>query len=206
MGFARLAAGGEAGGGGVRAQNSVRRDFAEARLIFLQSPRGAAALLRLAVQKLCAVLGELGKNINDDIASLVRKGLSVQVQQALDTVRVVGNDAVHLGQIDLNDDPTTAASLFELINMIVDEMISNRRKLKKCTTSCQQINEMLFRSAAARQAIKLNALNVLCSEFLPRPLPLRCDPSRHFLIEHLHRQRLTKQIRKRNASLLDGMR
>jgi hypothetical protein len=82
----------------------------------------------LAVQKLCAVLGESGKNINDDIASLVKKGLSVQIQEALDIVRVIGNEAVHPGQIDLNDDRATAASLFELVNLIIEERISEPKR------------------------------------------------------------------------------
>jgi Domain of unknown function (DUF4145) len=110
--------------------DEIRADFDEAREIFFLSPRGAAALLRLAVQKLCAVLGEPGKNINDDIASLVKKGLSVQVQQALDIVRVIGNDAVHPGQIDLNDDSATAESLFELLNIIIEETISEPKRLQ----------------------------------------------------------------------------
>lgn len=104
-------------------------DYEEARTILELSPRGAAALLRLAVQKLCAELGEPGKNIDVDIASLVAKGLDPEVQQALDAIRVIGNEAVHPGQIDLRDDRDAALQLFDLINFIVDQTISRRKKV-----------------------------------------------------------------------------
>jgi hypothetical protein len=103
----------------------VLRDFEEAREIVNPSPRGAAALLRLCVQKLCKHLGEKGKNIDDDIASLVAKGLNPLVQQSLDIVRVVGNEAVHPGVLDLKDDRGTALLLFDLVNAIAEQMISH---------------------------------------------------------------------------------
>jgi hypothetical protein len=101
----------------------IKADYEEAATICVSSPRGAAALLRLAIQKLCIHLGGSGENLNQDIALLVRNGLPVQVQQALDVVRVIGNNAVHPGQIEANDH-VLAAQLFPLVNVIVEYMIA----------------------------------------------------------------------------------
>lgn len=109
---------------------SVKADFEEAGSIVNVSPRGAAALARLCIQKLMKELGEEGKNINKDIGELVKKGLEVEVQQALDIVRVIGNHAVHPGQIDLEDDKQTALTLLALVNMIVERRIATLRKLE----------------------------------------------------------------------------
>jgi len=102
---------------------AVLKLYREAASIQSKSPRGAAALLRLAIQILCKELGEAGKNINKDISNLVNKGLPDIVQKSLDIVRVTGNDAVHPGQID-TDNPEIATKLFELVNIIVEYMIA----------------------------------------------------------------------------------
>ena len=124
----------------------IQDDYQEAASILQKSPRGSAALLRLAIQKLCGELGEKGKNINDDIKNLVVKGLPSAVQKSLDVVRVIGNDAVHPGQIDLKDDIETAKALFKLVNLIAEKMITEPKEVEEIFESLpedkkQQIKE-----------------------------------------------------------------
>lgn len=121
-------------GGGPRPHpempDDVAAEYEEARRIVGQSPRGASALLRLAVQRLCVDLGESGKDTNADIGNLVRNGLSPDVQEALDSLRVIGNNAVHPGEMDLKDDTETASALFDLLNFIVEDQIARPKKRK----------------------------------------------------------------------------
>ncbi len=110
--------------------DDIRNDYEEARDVLARSPRSSAALLRLVIQKLCIHLGKPGKNLNADIGSLVADGLRPDIQQALDVVRVIGNNAVHPGELDLRDDQATALTLFHIVNLIVDDRITRPRTIK----------------------------------------------------------------------------
>ena len=112
-------------------RKDIQEDYQEAASIINQSPRGAAALLRLCIQKLCHQLGESGEHLDTDIENLVKKGLSPKIQQALDVIRVIGNNAVHPGKIDLKDDPSIAHQLFGLINIIAQTMLSDQKAIDR---------------------------------------------------------------------------
>lgn len=110
--------------------DDIQRDFNEARSIVDISPRGAAALLRLCIQKLCIHLGENNGAIDKDIAALVSKGLNPVIQKSLDAVRVIGNESVHPGKMNIADDKETAIQLFSLVNFVAEQMISMPKEIE----------------------------------------------------------------------------
>jgi len=108
----------------------VKADYLEAGNVFSDSPRAAAALLRLALQKLCRQLGESGENINDDIKKMVSRGLNPLVQKSLDALRITGNNAVHPGEINLEEEPERVTKLFELLNFIAHKMLTEPKEIE----------------------------------------------------------------------------
>lgn len=112
----------------------IQTDYMEARNIANRSPRGAAALLRLALQKLCEELG-YDQNLNQAIGQMVDAGLPKKVQQLWDIIRIAGNESVHPGTIDLNEDPKMVSSLFKFINLIVEKMITEPKEIDELYSS-----------------------------------------------------------------------
>jgi hypothetical protein len=116
--------------------DDIKEDYEEARSIVSRSPRSAAALLRLAVDKLLdwiikeKKLEGNKKDINAKIKLLVENGLRPELQKAFDSVRIVGNHSVHPGQIDLNDNPEIAIKLFTLVNIIARQMITEPNDIR----------------------------------------------------------------------------
>ena len=108
--------------------DDIKQVYDEAAAIADQSPRAACALLRLAIEMLMRHLGETG-SINDSIKNLVKKDPDTRVQQSLDIVRITGNNAIHPGEIAF-DDTTDVQAIFELINIIADNLITRSKKIQ----------------------------------------------------------------------------
>lgn len=84
----------------------------------------------------CLDLHENGKNRDRDIAKLLSKGMNPLVQKALDVVRAIGNESVHPGTIDLNDNRDIAVRRFELVNLIVEQMITRPKMPMISMSNC----------------------------------------------------------------------
>lgn len=110
--------------------DEIKKDYLEAASIYQKSPRGAVALLRLGLQKLCVHLGGEGKNINADLATLAEDELvSKKLIKSADIIRIVGNNAVHPGTISDDDFDDVSFKLFALINMIVQQGITEPKEV-----------------------------------------------------------------------------
>ena len=103
--------------------DETKKLYDEAASISSRSPRGAGALLRLAIQNLASDIGDSNKDLNANIADFVKNGLPEKIQKSLDATRVIGNHAVHPGQID-TDSPEVVSMLFFLVNLITENQIA----------------------------------------------------------------------------------
>ena len=111
---------------------AARDLYVEAASIAPLSPRGAAALLRVATEKLvndvCDMLpGKPSKRFNDKIGFLVENGLPEVVQKALDSTRYFGNEAAHPGEIRFDDDPEIVQDLFKMMAIITSLLTQKKR-------------------------------------------------------------------------------
>ncbi len=111
----------------------VKEIFEEARQVQPFSPRGAAALLRVCLEKLCAHLGEGKGTLNEKIKRLKEKGLPEKVIQSLDIIRINANEGgSHAGLIDLTGEDNTEIvdKLFFLVNFIVEKTITEPKEIE----------------------------------------------------------------------------
>jgi hypothetical protein len=122
----------------LHAPPNVRRECEKATQTLEASPRGAAALLRLAIEKLCKELEVSEESLKDDIAFFVREDVDARVQKVLDAARIIESNAVRAGQIGLGDDRATAETLSGLVNLICEKMIMEPRHLQAMYTKLRE--------------------------------------------------------------------
>lgn len=112
----------------------VKKIYDESKSIVSLSSRAAAALLRTAIEVLIDnVIGENKKTLNENIGILVKENkIQISTQQSLDYLRVIGDYYLHPGVIQMKDieedDYQHVISLFELVNLITDELITRPKK------------------------------------------------------------------------------
>jgi hypothetical protein len=106
----------------------LRGLYVEAAEVGPISPRAAAALLRLLIDRLVAGLGEADGALFDRIGRLADQGIVPRrVIDAMDSVRVVGNEAVHEGQLHPEDNERVLSVLFVIVNAIVENTTTMER-------------------------------------------------------------------------------
>ncbi|MCR6032854.1 DUF4145 domain-containing protein [Nocardioides sp. zg-579] len=107
---------------------AVARLYDEAATVVNLSPRSASALLRLALEALLEDLyPDKAGNLNSMIGAAVRDGLPERVQRTMDVMRFSGNQSVH--EIHHDDTPQTAATLFGLLNIVAEQLITQPKQL-----------------------------------------------------------------------------
>lgn len=112
--------------------------YSEAASIANKSPRGAMALLRLALEKMLRTDFHLNfKKIYGGILQLYSDGIPEEMDIALHYLRIAGNAADHeeAGKIviDGSEGINTVRTMMEVLNDIADDQISRKKRLKGLT-------------------------------------------------------------------------
>lgn len=112
---------------------SIKNRYIEASKVVALSPVSAAALLRLALQLLLkeVLQNESSESIYADIQKLKTRPIDSNLVRAFDIIRISGNESVHPGTLDLNENKDDAYYLFDLLNMICDQFFTQPRKMQE---------------------------------------------------------------------------
>lgn len=115
----------------------ARQLFNEARDVAPKSPRAGAALARAALEQLLKeIRPEASGSLDERIASL-HEDVGTELWAGLTVIRHLGNKALHGADGDdvvvalvLDEDTSTLDLLFEIINQLVDELLTRPRRTR----------------------------------------------------------------------------
>ena len=86
----------------------LEQDFEEAAAILNNSSRGAAALMRVCIQKLLPLLKDNCTDRRHYSSALMRKGLEAEIQQAMEALQVLRRDSMQLTNFESQEDKEMA--------------------------------------------------------------------------------------------------
>ncbi|MEH6990879.1 DUF4145 domain-containing protein [Cytobacillus firmus] len=131
--------------------------YEEARLIFELSPRSSSALLRLSLEIILRnILNEYNKTLNQMIGQLAIEDIDEHTKKGLDIIRYHGNQCIHTGEINLEENKDSVESLFTLVNYIVDDLIGKKQKIDE---QYSKIPHAVRKAISKRDNIKNHSKN-----------------------------------------------
>ena len=102
------------------------------------SPRGAAALLRVATEKLCKELGDSEQGPRPAITPLLQEEVDARVLKVLEAMRVIESNAMPSDHVSVRDDRATAETLSGLVNLICEKIMIEPRQLQALYTKVRE--------------------------------------------------------------------
>ncbi|MCU5128196.1 DUF4145 domain-containing protein [Bacillus cereus] len=108
----------------------IRKTFKEAGSVMHLSLGSSAALSRLTLENLLKHLGYDKGSLNDKIGKVIAdEKVNSHVAKMLDIIRTYGNSGAHSGIINLDENPDVPKFLLDLINLVVEHMITLPNKV-----------------------------------------------------------------------------
>ncbi|WP_194192678.1 DUF4145 domain-containing protein [Clostridium chrysemydis] len=108
----------------------IKNIYLEASKIVELSPSSAGALLRLALQNLITYLGYTD-DLDNCIHKLVKKGLDESILAVLESIKVIGNNPIKPGEINLSEKKSDVLILFNVLNYLVKILIKKNKSFLK---------------------------------------------------------------------------
>ena len=130
---------------------AVKKIYEEARSVVSLSPRSAAALIRVLIEKLVKELRKTDKErLNKVIGRLKNEHFPGIFIECFNSVKTITNEGgAHAGRIDLRDEdgPEILDLLFHAANYIVEETIEHYNKLKTLNAHATKVEESKSRAS-----------------------------------------------------------
>lgn len=111
---------------------NIKEIYNEATMIYNNSLRAALALLRLGLELLCDEVGYSSGKLYSRIEKLAEDGvIDDDIKYIAHGVRGLGNDAIHPKQIGDTATKEEVEIVFDLLNMITEELITKPRRKRE---------------------------------------------------------------------------